>query len=104
MQYRIYKFCFKLHYINILSFKKGILPFLESLIEAKLVQGNTIVLTRRIESRECKELMFNFKIQSHPGPIKLVGRYRSEENFINCLQNVPSGPSTYFSKYKNLLT
>jgi hypothetical protein len=35
--------------------------------------------------------LLNFKIQSDSGPMRLIGRYRGEENFINCLQNVPSG-------------
>ena len=89
--------------IHILRFKKGILPLLESLKEAKLVQGNTVILTRNTKSRENREIMFNFKIQSDSGPMKLIGRYRSEENFINCLRNVPSGLSKYVFLNNNIL-
>jgi hypothetical protein len=67
----------------ILRLKKAILPFLESLKEAKLIQGNTVTLIRNIKSRENTEILLNFKIQSDSGPMRLIGRYRGEENFIN---------------------
>lgn len=77
------------------SYKKMILPLLESLIEAKLVQGNTVTLMRNTKPQEHYEILFNYKIFHDSNIVKALGRYSSDELLINCLQNVPLNSETY---------
>lgn len=87
----------------ILRFKKVYLSLLDSLREARLIQGNTVSLIRNDKSRDDnRDILFNYKIPYDSGPIKSIGRYKSGDNFITCLQNVPSSSDSarYFLNYK----
>lgn len=77
----------------IFRFKKTILPLLESLKETKLAQGSTVAFVRNVKVQENREVLFNYKIQNNSNPVKYIGRYRSEDNFVTCLQNVPNDTS-----------
>jgi hypothetical protein len=70
--------------------KKIALPSFESLEEAKLVQGSSLVIAERVESREACAVVFNYKVFHESGLVKSIGRYHSNENFISCLQNLNS--------------
>ena len=68
--------------------KKTVLNLFESMSEAKLVQGSTLFLTKNAKSKENREVFFNFRINTDSGLVRSIGKYGSEDFFINCFQNI----------------
>lgn len=58
-------------------------------MEARLSQGSTVTLIKNIKSRgENRDVLFNYKIIHDSKIVKSLGRYASNELFIDCLKNI----------------
>lgn len=58
------------------------------MIEARLVQGSTLFLTKSVKNKENRDVLFNFRIYDDSGLVKLIVKYNSEDNFIDCFRNI----------------